>query len=150
MKKLLVFITIISIVSACSPGDKNPQDIEGLEALVAEKKEAISSLEVEIDSLKAKIQRLEPNKEQAAVLISTMTLDKGNFKRFTTVQGSVEAKDKAYASSETGGRLLAINVSEGQYVNRGQLLARVDLKTLSDQKAEIQTSLDFNFYSIFF
>jgi RND family efflux transporter MFP subunit len=57
------------------------------------------------------------------------------------VQASVLSDVEVFVSSETGGRLLSVRVKEGQYVKKGQLIAKVDLKSLSDQKAELETSM---------
>ena len=64
-----------------------------------------------------------------------------DFKRFTDVQAAVMSSDVVFASSEMGGRLTSMTVREGQYVKRGQMIAAVDVQTLNDQKAELQTSI---------
>ena len=74
-------------------------------------------------------------------MITTQTIGKSDFMRYTKVQAAVMNDEEVYASSETGGRLLSVKVSEGQYVKRGQLIATVDLKSLSDQRAELETTM---------
>lgn len=46
------------------------------------------------------------------------------------------------AVPEMGGRILSIPVREGDYVKRGQIIARLDGESANRQLAELQTSLD--------
>jgi len=126
---------------SCSQKQADPVDVAGMKALVKEKKEAIKALETEIEDWKEKIEELEPRKEKSATLISTMEIVSSDFERYTEVQGAVESDNQVFVSSETGGRLLSVVVSEGQYVKRGQLVATVDLQALKDQKAELETAM---------
>jgi membrane fusion protein (multidrug efflux system) len=144
MKNLLFILCAILLVASCQPQDPEVEK----QALLAAKKKDISSkkakvkkLQDEIEELSDEILELEPKKEKAPALITTETLKTQIFKRYTQVQASVLSDDEVYVSSETGGRLLSVKVKEGQYVKRGQLIAIVDLKSISDQKAELETSM---------
>lgn len=144
MKNLLFILCALLFVASCKPQDLEAEKQE----LIATKKKAVSTkkakvkeLEDEIAKLSEEILELEPKKEKAPILITTETLQKQDFKRYTQVQASVLSEDQVYVSSETGGRILSVRVKEGQSVKKGQLVATVDLKSLSDQKAELETSL---------
>ena len=144
MKNLLFILCAILLVASCKPQDPETEKQE----LIASKKKDVSSKKAEVKKLQDEIAvlaeeilELEPRKEKAAALITTETLKKQDFNRFTQVQASVLSDEQVYVSSETGGRLLSVRVKEGQYVKRGQLIATVDLKSLSDQKAELETSM---------
>ncbi|MDF1696776.1 MAG: efflux RND transporter periplasmic adaptor subunit [Saprospiraceae bacterium] len=144
MKNLVFILFSILLVSSCQPLDPEAEK----QALLAEKKSELTAkktelqtLQEEINTLTEEILVLEPKREKAPILITTETLDKQEFKRFTQVQASVLSDDEVFVSSETGGRILSVKVKEGQYVKRGQLLVTVDLKALVDQKAELETSM---------
>lgn len=146
MKNLLFIIFAVLIATSCQPKDEAAEKA----ALIAEKKSTLSDkktelkkLQEEIDQLSEDILELEPRKEKAATLVTTQTLEAQTFERYTLVQASVLSDDEVFASSETGGRLLSVSASEGDYVKKGQLIARVDLKALSDQKAELETSMGY-------
>ncbi|MCB0640381.1 MAG: efflux RND transporter periplasmic adaptor subunit [Phaeodactylibacter sp.] len=64
-----------------------------------------------------------------------------DFKHYVDIQGSVQSDDLIAVSSETGGRIIELKVVEGQAVNKGQLIARLDLEQLKKQIAEVETSL---------
>ena len=144
MKNILFILCALLFVASCQPQDPEAEK----QALLVTKKKAVSTkkaklkvLQDEIAVLSEEILELEPKKKKAAILITTDTLEEQDFKRYTQVQASVISDDQVYVSSETGGRLLSVKVKEGQFVKRGQLIATVDLKSLTDQKAELETSM---------
>lgn len=128
-------------LASCGGGEPATNDLAGKKKLLAEKKEELKALQVEVNQLKEEILVLDPPKEKAAVLIKTETATPANFERFTDVQASLMSDDMVYASSEMGGRIVSLKVKEGQYVKRGSLIAKLDLQTIQDQKAELETSL---------
>ena len=143
MIKHTTYILLSILLISCS-GDKSsktPDDLEGKRALLSEKKKELKELEASITSLSKEINKLDPPKKKAAVQVKTMTLQPKEFKRFLDVQAQVMADDVVNASSEIGGRIVSLNVQEGDYVNRGQIIATTDMSTMETQIAEIQTSL---------
>lgn len=143
MKKILYITLSIFVLASCGGEGKKIDDttVEGKRALLKEKKTALKTLEGEIAELKADILKMDPPKEKPAQLVSIETLAPSTFERFVDLQAAVMSDNPVYASSETGGRLTSMTVREGQYVKQGQLIATVDLQTLKDQKAELETSL---------
>lgn len=138
---ILCFFALLAV--SCGGGDTTGDDLESKKASLAEKKSALKELQVEIDELRAEILVLDPPKEKALILIKTKTLTPVTFQRYTDVQASLMSDDMVFASSELGGRIISLNVKEGQFVNKGSLIARLDLKSVEDQKAELETSIAF-------
>jgi membrane fusion protein, multidrug efflux system len=66
---------------------------------------------------------------------------KQNFERFIDIQSNVRSGEAVMASSETGGRLLQVNIKEGQSVSKGQLIGKVDMEAVNKQIAELETGL---------
>ena len=144
MKNLLFILSAILFIASCSEPDPEVQKAELLKEKkteLSEKKGKLKTLQDEIEALNKEIVELEPKREKPAILITTQTITTEDFNRYTQVQASVISDSEAFASSETGGRLLSVRVKEGDYVKRGQLIATVDLKAISDQKAELETSM---------
>ncbi len=144
MKNLLFILSAILVITSCSPKDPEAEKI----ALLVEKKKTLSTkkskikeLQNEIDKLNDEILELEPKKDKPATLITTETIQTEDFERYTQVQASVLSDNQVFVSSETGGRLLSVRVKEGEYVKKGQLIATVDHKSLSDQKVELETAM---------
>lgn len=151
MKNLLFILGAIFLIASCKPKDAEAEkaariveikkNISSSKSSIAALQGQIEELQNGIDELNDELLTLEPKKEKAATLITTETIEAQDFKRYTQVQASVMNDDEVYVSSETGGRLLSVLVKEGDYVKRGQLIATVDLKALTDQKAELETSM---------
>jgi len=151
MKNLLFILGSIFLIASCKPKDAEAEkvariieikkDISSDKSSIAALQNEIKELQGGIDDLSDELLTLEPKKEKAATLITTQTIEAKDFKRYTQVQASVLSDDEVFVSSETGGRLLSVTVKEGDYVKRGQLIATVDLKSLTDQKAELETSM---------
>ena len=144
MKYLLSILVIATLVFACQPQEENPTDLAGKKKLLTSKKTELRDLQKTIAQLEMEIDSLDPNstKEKPKTLVTTIPVSKSNFDRFIELQGAIEAEDMVAASSETGGRLTAVNVKEGQYVKKGQLIATVDLEAVNKQIAELEKSLE--------
>ena len=52
------------------------------------------------------------------------------------------AQDPAFASSETGGRIVKLDVKEGQFVKKGALIAQVNLESIRKSIAQLDKSLE--------
>jgi RND family efflux transporter MFP subunit len=138
--KISIFLLTILVIS-CGEKPIDFTNVAEVKTELKKKKDAKKVLETEIEELSEIILELEPRKEKAPLLITTQTLKASDFNRMVEVQASVKSDNQVYVSSETGGRLLSVQVKEGQYVKRGQLVARVDLQSLQDQKSELETSM---------
>ena len=137
---ILACVTILSHACQAPQAEENPTDAAGVRALLKEKKNQANELNKEIDALTAQLQELDPT-EIKPVLVQTQKLSASKFENVATFQGTVVAEETAAASSETGGRITSLNVKEGDYVNKGQLIATVNLETIEKQRLEIETSL---------
>lgn len=144
MKNTLIIISAVLFLFACQPSssDSNPSDLAGKKQLLKDKIAEQKILEQSILSLKKEIEKLDPPKEKAPVLVSAVAVRKSEFSRHTDVQAVVISDDLVSASSEMGGRITKLHVKENQYVKRGQLIASVDAVTIDKQTAEIEKSLE--------
>lgn len=145
MKNLLTVLTFAILLSSfgCAEGEKSKAEIikEKKEAL-KEKKATLKTLNAEIDQLVEEIEILEPPKEKVAKLVTTTSAERKTFQHFVEIQGSVQSDDYVNATSEVAGRIIELSAQEGQFVKKGQVIARLDLEQVNKQIAELQTSLD--------
>lgn len=141
LTSFILAIMISFILVSCGGSATDMTDPKAVKAELSNKKADLKAMQAEIEVLTATLAKLEPAKEKGAVLITTQTLTPADFYRYTQVQATVMSDDEVFVTSETGGRLLSVTAGEGDYVNRGQLIARVDLQSLSDQKAELETAM---------
>lgn len=144
MKYLLYLITLLALVSASSCGSENswPEDIEGKKTLLTAKKDSLRTIEKDIAKLESEIAKLEPNKEKPRELVTLQKVEKIDFQHFIEIQGSVQSDEYVNASSEVGGRIIDLRVREGQTINKGALVAKLDLEAVQKQIAELEKSME--------
>ncbi len=136
----LIITILLTTITACKDASI-PQDLEGKRKYLAEKKTELRALQQEVDMIAAEINELDPPKEKAAVGVISTIIKPQDFKRYIEVEGNVMAEDIANVSSDVGGRIIKLNVKEGQYVQKGALIAVTDSETMDQQVNEIETSL---------
>ena len=129
------------LLFSCAAPTQAPNDLASVQAALKEKKEALRTLEAEIESLEDKYNELNPSAEKKAVLVTTKKVSKQNFEHFIDAQAVVQSDDVVKLGSEVGGRIINVTVEEGQNVRKGQLIARTDLEAVNKQIAEVESSL---------
>jgi membrane fusion protein (multidrug efflux system) len=143
MKYLTVLFSLIFLLSACQQEEEGlPSDLGELRALLKEKRDASRELGKEIAEIEAIIEKQDPNAKKKRTLVTTQLLKRKTFDHFVEIQGTVTSDDLVTASSDVGGRIIDLKVEEGQNIQKGQLIARLDLEQLDKQIAELQTSLE--------
>lgn len=149
MKKLLSILTISFLLASCG-GDKKETSVEEIIAsqdlnLMRAKKDEIRNKQIEyaaqLKLLDEQISKLDTVKK--VPLITTKTIEEVAFNHYLELQGNVDTKNLLTITPEFNGILTNIYVKEGQYVGKGQILAKIDDGGLSQQLAqtEIQTDL---------
>lgn len=137
----LSLIIIVSLLTFACGGKK-----DGLKAKKAElkklKKEA-NEIKSKISTLQKEITKLggDKGKKAKAILVSTTTLAEETFQHIIETRGSITSNKNVLISTEVGGRVTSVSVSEGQYVAKGQTLLRVDATILSNNVKELQANL---------
>jgi RND family efflux transporter MFP subunit len=143
MKQSTLFLVVALFFIACGGGEKpKPTDLEGKKTLLVEKENTLNQLQKEVATLKAEIEKIEPPKEKKRRLVSTVPVVKKNFQHFVDIQGTVQSDDFVNVTSEVPGRIMQMNLKEGQSVRRGQLVATLDMEQVDKQIAELNKSLE--------
>ena len=143
MKKIYTIIVLALVITSCSSDKKKSvEDVIATNNLkeIRAKKDQIILKQLEIvDQLKrlySKIEELDTTKK--AVLISTFIVKEEVFYHYLELQGNVSTKDLLVIYPEYAGILAKVYVKEGQYVKKGQILAKIDDGGLSQQLAQLQ------------
>lgn len=147
MKYLIRFFALSILVGACSSGQNDdltiPDDLTGQKQMLKEKEEELRVLTDFIAQLKSEIGKLDPEAFNVQKkLVTTSSVTRKDFAHFIEIQGAVEADDLVAATSEVAGRIIQLNVKEGQSVRSGQLIAKLDLEQINKQIAELEKSLE--------
>lgn len=147
MKKIILLIGICLLSFSCSEKEEstdqliengNLSEIKArkakLSAQQSETSEAISQLDKAIKKL---------DKDKGLALVSIKKLQDSVFNHFIELPGDVETDQNIVIYPQFSGTLLQVNVKEGDHVQKGQVLARIDDGGLSSQlaEAEVRASL---------
>ncbi|RIA10899.1 RND family efflux transporter MFP subunit [Flavobacteriaceae bacterium MAR_2010_72] len=147
MKHLYTLPLIALLLVACSSEKKNSVEkvIESnnLELIRKKRGEMVNELQTindQIKSLDDKIKVLDSAKH--IPLITTFKAEQKVFNHLLELQGNVTTKDLVVITPEYNGILTKIYVKEGQQVNKGQVLAKIDDGGLSQQLLQLQIQTD--------
>lgn len=146
--KILLPLFLLLFLAACSEeareARKYPDTLEGQKELLADKRQQLKNLQKEIKEIELRTAELDTGKqENKEVLVTTMKAPVKDFAHYVDVQGSVTtAQEPVFASSETGGRVLKMPWREGDYIKKGQLVAKIDMEAVQKNIAELEKSLE--------
>ena len=143
LKISTLFILAAIVIVSCG---KNTEGIEAKKARLDEARNEIKTLHEEIAVLEQEIAKEDPafgKVQETAELVTTVPASKSEFSHKIEVRGNVQSRTNVYVSAEGMGQLTAVNVVEGQYVNKGQLIATIDSETLERNIAEVENQLSF-------
>ena len=140
-KNILIIMAIASFLTACS-GEKK----DGLAA----KKEELAKLKTEqgetdkkIKALEIEIAKLDPKKagEAKTKAVTVSPLNSETFKHYIELQGTVDAKNNVLVTPKSGGAVTAMYVKEGDYVNAGTVIGKIDDSILRETVEELKTQM---------
>ncbi|WP_439182852.1 efflux RND transporter periplasmic adaptor subunit [Carboxylicivirga taeanensis] len=136
MKKLLIF-PLIALLVACSAkqGDEARQM----------KEEQLNEYKQELSGLKKKIAKLEKDlakdKKDGAINVVASSIEPRLYEHFVDVTGKVEADKNIIISPEAAGKIVSIEVKEGDRVRKGTVLARLNTEMTQRSLAQIEINL---------
>ncbi len=148
MKKINILqLTIITILlSACGSKEVSTVnaviasgDVNQVRAKKEELSEQYKSLAKEIALLDSAISASEGNANLP--LVTTFQAKLEDFNHYVELQGDVTTKQNVLIYPEVAGTLIRVHVSEGQKVNKGDLLATVDDGGMSSNLIQMKTQL---------
>lgn len=143
MKKISLVIFSLFALASCGNSEKSVEEIieEGNLSEIRAKKAELSSQQSELSSkiadLDAAIQKLDVNKQ--IPLVKTMLVKDTLFKHYVEIPGDVETDENITIYPEYSGVLMEVLVEEGDRVQKGQVLARIDDGGLGSQLAQLET-----------
>jgi RND family efflux transporter MFP subunit len=141
MKKLSVLILGLFLVVSCGKDASVEEVIENGDLTeIRAKKAELSALQTELSSEIAKldeaISKMDVNSNFALVEVEAVT--DSLFKHYVEIPGDVETDQNITIYPEFSGVLLDVAVDEGDRVQKGQILARIDDGGLASQLAQME------------
>ncbi|NJW52280.1 efflux RND transporter periplasmic adaptor subunit [Salinimicrobium oceani] len=139
-KSIILFMSILLLVS-CGKQDSVEQiietgDLSEIRAKKAELSTRQSELSSQIAQLDAAIQKLDSSTQFSLVTVATVS--DSLFRHYVELPGDVETKQNIIIYPEFSGLLEQVNVKEGDRVQKGQILARIDEGGLGSQLAQLE------------
>ncbi len=143
MKNILPLFIMAILLASCGNGDNKSVEAviesQNLESIRAKKSELVSEqnlIKQEIKKLDIAIEELDAGKR--IPLITSFELEETDFRHFLELQGNVTTKNLLVIYPEFSGVLSNVYVKEGQKVEKGQILAKIDDGGLSQQLAQLK------------
>lgn len=138
MKKLIALLSL-SLIVACN---QNPEDLGGLKKNLSEKQDELSALKLEIDSLEAKIARMDTSapKQEKLVPVNTLSMAERPFEHFLRLSATITSKENVLLSAESNGRVVSVNAKEGDRVRKGDVILRLESDFIEGQLQEAEAA----------
>lgn len=145
--KNIIYPLIVLLLIGCGKEETTVESViasNDVKVIRAKKKELTDqqkALITKIEQLEAAIDKIDPNKK--VPLVTAFKVKDTLFNHYIELQGSLQTKQNLVLTPEFSGILTNVYVKEGQYVKKGQALAKIDDGGLSQQlsQLEIQTQL---------
>ncbi|MCP4124725.1 MAG: efflux RND transporter periplasmic adaptor subunit [Bacteroidetes bacterium] len=137
-------VAMIAVIASCAPADDKMRI--KLDRQIAKANEKIERFENKIAGYEQRMKMLEDAENGVEVdanrVVTTVKPEIKNFKKFIEIQGGVSSKKNVMISSNTGGVLMSVLITEGQYVARGQAIAVVNSDILQSNIREVEGALE--------
>ncbi len=136
MNRLLIILTISIVLASCTSETDNLSNTD-----------KINSYKKQIEELSLKIEDIEKNSGEVEytglkIPVKVEEIVAQPFSHSFTATGELESIAEAFISPEVNGQIISINVSEGEYVKKGQLLARLNTVVIDKNIIEVKSQLN--------
>lgn len=140
--RALLALSIILFLASC--GNKSNGDLEKKKSELAKYQSELNDLKVKISTLEKEIAALDTNATMSdiGILVETKLIQPEKFEHFFEVSGTVTTDDNVTLSAESAGQIKSILVKEGQKVNAGQVLVKLNTATIESSIEEVKTALE--------
>ena len=133
---------IIAVIGLGLVSCNQTEDAKTIQESITNKKMEIKELENGIQELEKKLADLGKSHEKGSILVGTVDVEPQRFVHYLDVTGNVETKLEAFMSPEINGLITSIDVQEGEYVKKGQIMAYVDTDMIERSIDEVKTQLE--------
>jgi RND family efflux transporter MFP subunit len=137
--KTWIFAMAVIFLASCSSKVEEKSVREKIAAYkkeVAELNKKIADLEEELGAMHS------GEADVNAVLVEYSELSPEPFRHYIEVSGTAEAVREAFISPEVSGQIREIYVNEGDYVEKGKLLARLNTEITESSIKELESALE--------
>ena len=137
MRRIFVFVILLALVACTRPSNQ-----DAIKSKISSYKKQVNELNARIADLEKQLSSMDPELSVYKVPVILEQVSPQTFDHFIEVSGSAEAVNAAVISPQMNGLITDILVVEGDNVQKGQLLARLNSEVTENTIAEVQGSLD--------
>ena len=137
MKRILVLIIGVSLF-ACQESNKR----EEIQNQIKEYRSRVSELNSKIDELRGTLDELSGGEDMFKIPVKIKNIKPEEFNNFFEVNANVSAEQNAFISPEQGGQIKDIRVDEGDRVQKGELLVKLNLEVSQSSIEQVKTNLE--------
>lgn len=137
--KYWTLAVLVLFLASCS----NQETEQSIRDQITTYKKDVNTINQKIAELEKKLGSMNSGEINSdKIPVDVMAVSYEPFNHFIQVSGTAEAVKEAYISPEVPGHLREIYVSEGDFVERGKLLAKLNTEVTESSIADMQSSLD--------
>ena len=139
----LLIGTLVLLIASCSPSDDKMR--VKLNRKIEKTQDKIAKLENKTVGYQQRLAMLEDSisvNVSEQIVVTTVQPESKKFEKFIEIQGAVSSKNNVIISSNSGGVIMSMAVTEGQYISRGQVIAVINSDVLQSSIQEVESALD--------
>jgi RND family efflux transporter MFP subunit len=145
-RQLLGIIALAFFLASCGNAKKDQAgELNDKKAQLEKLKGQQKDVSGQIAKLEAEIAKIDTSaaKAENPKLVTVSTIETGSFSHYIELQGKVDAQNISYVAPPNGqgGIVKSLYVTQGQYVKKGQLLAKLDDQLIRQQIEPINVQL---------
>ncbi len=135
MNRLLLILSISIFIISCSSNNENISDADKLK-----------EYKKQIEDLNLKVKEIEKTAEAGdytglKIPVKVESIVSSPFSHSFTAAGEIESIAEAFISPEVNGQIISIEVSEGEIVKKGELLAKLNTVIVDNNIVELEAQL---------
>lgn len=146
IQKMFILSAVVLLVSCGESKKQQAGSLDAKKAKLEELKKKATSLNSEIKTLEEEIALLDTTANNNRFkLVSTAPVTVTDFSHYIDLQGKIDAEDISYIapSNGMGGVVTELYIREGQSIQKGQKVLKLDDKVLRQQLQQLETQLAF-------
>ncbi len=146
MKVYASLITLILVMASCGGGSKeSDSSLAGKKAQLEAFKKQQAEITGKIQQLEQEILKLDPASQPEKIkMVGITVIEKRDFAHYIDLQGRITTESMYYVSPRgMGGQVRAVYVKQGDRVNKGQLLLKLDDAIIQQNIRQLENQLAF-------
>ncbi|MCB0400644.1 MAG: efflux RND transporter periplasmic adaptor subunit [Flavobacteriales bacterium] len=140
MKKAVLALSTAAVLVSCGSGEQVDQNIEALQQRKDSLKTIYEDIAAQIALVDEQLKALDTT--IVLPLVTTKTVENKPFAHFVEIQGAVETGGNATIYPEAMGTITSIVAKEGQKVNQGDVILRIDAGMIQSTLKEVETNYE--------